>query len=729
DPVLEYMDLEVPLPTYKRPPAEWNVEDEPVTRAQAALPTELSTQLMTLQPGFSVEPFAFEPMIGNVIDFTWDARGRLWLVETQDYPNVVLEDGTPGNDRILILEDTDDDGRADRTTVFADGLNLATSLTFANGGVVVAQAPHMLFFRDTDGDDRADERTILFSGWPRSDTHGTPSNLRYGFDNRVWGSVGYNGFRGTVGSDTYDRGDFGAGYFRFEADGSSLDYIARTSNNTWGMGFSEDAYVLGSTANRRVSQHVHIPGRYYRALGVREPTLPAIEDRSDIYPVRDVLQVDAFGLYTAGSAHELYTARAFPREYWNRIAFVAEPTGHVIGMFELSHVGSTFAAKNRWSLMASRDEWAAPVQVKVGPDGALWVSDFYTLVAQHNPTPAFAERGPGNAYETPNRDKLHGRIYRIVYDDASAQATLRLDNATPAQLVAALRNDNMFWRLTAQRLIVERGQTDVVPALIDLLEDHTVDELGLNPGALHAIWTLDGLGAIETVPAARQAARDALHHPASSLRRAALQVLPRDDDLSDDLFAAGLLPERASPTAVDYTVPSAVLQDADPKVAVQALLVLSELPASARAAAAVSDMFLVPQNLRDPWIPDALAMAGANQGADFLRELVQRRLPDDSAALAGVQRAVQLMAQHHAAGQDPETVVSLIEAVGATSSTLGAALLDGIANGWPEEQPPTLTAGQRARLQAVAQAAPADLAPGFASIAERWGMPDVFRTG
>jgi hypothetical protein len=308
-------------------------------------------------------------------------------------------------------------------------------------------------------------------------------------------------------------------------------------------------------------------------------------------------------------------------------------------------------------------------------------------------------------------------------------ATPRLDNATPAQLVAALRNDNMFWRLTAQRLIVERGQTDVVPALIDLLEDHTVDELGLNPGALHAIWTLDGLGAIETVPAAMQAARNALHHPASSLRRAALQVLPRDADLPGDLFAAGLLPERASPTAVEYTVPNAVLQDADPKVAVQALLVLSELPASARAATAVSEMFLVPQNVRDPWIPDALAMAGAKQGADFLRELVQRRLPDDSASLAGVQRAVQLMARHHAAGQDPATVVSLIEAVGATSSILGAALLDGIANGWPEEQPPTLTAGQRARLQAVAQAAPADLAPGFASIAERWGMPDVFRTG
>ncbi|MGH7573737.1 MAG: PVC-type heme-binding CxxCH protein, partial [Longimicrobiales bacterium] len=492
-----------------------------------------------------------------------------------------------------------------------------------------AQAPHMLFFPDVDGDDRADERQVLSTGWPRNDTHGTPSNLRYGFDNQVWGSVGYNGFRGTVGGVTYERGDFGSGYFRFPADGSSLDYVARTSNNTWGFAFSEDGNMFGSTANRHASAFVHIPARYYRKIGVQSPILPRIEDRTDIFPNRTVYQVDQFGLYTSGAAHEVYTARAFPKEYWNRIAFVAEPTGHVIGMFELEPNGSGFESKNRWSLLASRDAWAAPVQVKVGPDGAVWVADFYSLVAQHNPTPEnltgdCCVTGEGNAYETPNRDAEHARVYRIVYEDAPPAEPMDLDDATPEQLVAALRNDNMFWRFTAQRLLVGRGQADVVPALVELVNDHTVDELGLNPGALHALWTLQGLGAIETDATAREAARLALHHPAASLRRGALQVLPRDAQLMDDIFDAGLLPDRTSPAEVEYTVGSAILQDADPQVRLTALLALSELPASPRAASAILELIMVPQNARDPWLPHAAAIAGAQQGPEFAVELLGR---------------------------------------------------------------------------------------------------------
>jgi len=728
NPVTESMQLEVPLPTYERPPAEWNTMSDPVYEAQVALPTEASLRLMTLPPGFRVEPFAFEPMIGNIIDFTWDETGRMWAVETQDYPNNVLPDSVPGNDRVLILEDRDGDGRADRTTVFADGLNLATSLALAGGGLVVAQAPHILFFEDTDGDDSADVRRVLSTGWPRDDTHGTPSNLRYGLDNQVLGSVGYNGFRGEIGGVTYGRGDVGAGYFRFPPDGSSLDYLARTSNNTWGVALSEEGYVFGSTANRRPSNFVHIPGRYYRTLGAREPILPGLEDSPNIYPVGGILQVDQFDMYTAGAAHEIYTARAFPESFWNRVAFVAEPTGHLIGMFELSHEGSTFGAHNRWSLMASRDAWAAPVQVKVGPDGALWVSDFYTLVAQHNPTPEYddcCERGPGNAYETPNRDRLHGRIYRIVYGEGP-DTRASLAGASPDRLVEALESDNMFWRLTAQRLIVEGGVRDAIPGLIELASDHTVDDLGLAVGPLHALWTLHGLRAIPDDAGATVAAWAALQHPASSVRRAALQLLPRDDALLPAIMEAGILPERASPGPVDYTVPTAVLQDADPKVRLEALLAVSELPASPRAAAAVAEALLAPVNARDPWLPDAAAMAGARQGPGFLSDLVARRPPTDSLAMAGVARAVELMARSHASKASEESVVEMISALSSAPREWGAAILSGIAGGWPEERPPAFTPAQSAAVAAAARSAPAGLSDGFAGVFQVWGIPGVF---
>jgi len=743
--------LPVPMPVYRRDTV-WNVlADQHVLSMPAALAATESFKLMTLRPGFSVKLFATEPLINNIIDFTWDARGRMWAIETLDYPNTVLPDSVPGNDRVLILEDTNGDGLADRRTVFAEGMNLATSLVLANGGVIVAQAPHMLFFKDTNNDGRADTRQILFTGWPRNDTHGTPSNLRYGFDNQIWGSVGYNGFRGTVGGVTYERGPFGfgAGYFRFAADGSMLDYVARTSNNTWGFAFSEDGYMFGSTANSQPSAFVHIPGRYYRSIDVPNPVLPRIHDRNDIYAVREVLQVDQFDRYTAGAAHEIYTARAFPQQYWNRMAFVAEPTGHLVGMFEMIPNGSGFTAKNRWNLMASRDAWMAPVQVKVGPEGAVWIADFYSLVAQHNPTPEkltadCCRTGAGAAYETPNRDRMHGRIYRIVYDGAPRAAPVRLDNASPAQLVDALKSDNMFWRMTAQQRLVEGRHTSVVPALIRLVNDEKVDAQGLNVGALHALWALHGLGAIPSNAQALEAVRRALSHPAASVRRAALQVLPRDARLMDDIFAAGLLPDRTSPWTVEYTVPSNVLQDSDAQVRLTALLALSELPASPRASRAILDLIYVPQNARDPWLPDAAAIAGAKQGPEFMAEFLQRRPPGDSAAVAGLRNAAVLMTRHFATNANAAAIVSILTAVPQANAVIAAGVLDAIAPpaqgqrgggagaqaargpGWPEERPPVLTAEQRTALAAAARAAAPELAPAFARIGERWGMPDLF---
>lgn len=735
DPETRQVKLDVPLPTYKRPPAPWNVLDTAVTTAQASLPTTASLRMMTLRPHFRAEAFVTEPMIGNIIDFTWDARGRMWAVETNDYPNTVLPDSVPGNDRILIIEDANRDGRADRVKVFATGLNLATSLTFAGGGLVVGQAPHMLFFRDTNGDDRADERKILFTGWPRTDTHGAISNLRYGFDNQVWGSVGYNGFRGTVGSATYERGQFGAGYFRFPIDASSLDYVARTSNNTWGVAFSEDGFVFGSTANSRPSNFVHIPARYYRGIGDREPVLPDIADRLDVFPQIDILQVDQFGRYTAGTAHEIYTARAFPREYWNRAAFVAEPTAHVIGQFDLTPNGSGFRAKNRWSFMSARDAWVAPVQVKVGPDGALWVSDFYTLVAQHNPTPrnmmGCCPTGPGQAYETPNRDRLHGRIYRIVYDSAPARAggARRLDTATSQQLVDALGDDNLFWRQTAQRLLVERKAAGAIPALIRRAADHTVDALRLNPGVLHALWTLHGLGALSSTGDALTAARNALRHPAASVRRAALMMLPRDTQLLTDILSSGILPDRGSPWPVEYTVSNAMLSDSDMHVRLQATLVLSELPPSDRSANVVRELFASLGNARDPWMPDAIAIAAAKHGPAFLGELMRQRVPAtaDSVTVAGLRRVVQRLARLHSAGAAIAPVVSMINTIPRAHAGLSAALLEGIAAGWPEERAPQFTPEQRATLYEVGRSAPPELGPLFDRVIARWTGPNVFR--
>src|SRR5262249_56952366 len=123
---------------------------------------------------------------------------------------------------------------------------------------------------------------------------------------------------------------------------------------------------------------------------------------------------------------------------------VAEPTGHLVATFELERRGTDFVAKNSWNLLASDDEWTAPIMAEVGPDGCVWIIDWYNYIVQHNPTPTGFKTGKGAAYETPLRDKKHGRIYRLVYKNASPSKTPSLGDATPDVLVAALKNDNMF---------------------------------------------------------------------------------------------------------------------------------------------------------------------------------------------------------------------------------------------------------------------------------------------
>ena len=205
--------------------------------------------------------------------------------------------------------------------------------------------------------------------------------------------------------------------------------------------------------------------------------------------------MDWHGGFTAGAGHALYTARAYPSRYWNQTAFVAEPTGHLVAAFTLHRTGSDVAAYYGWNLVASDDEWTSPIAAEVGPDGHVWVIDWYNYIVQHNPTPKGFRTGRGAAYETPLRDKTHGRIYRIVYKDAQVSPNPALDPNDPKGLVAALGNDTQFWRMHAQRLLVERAKTDVVPALIERVADRSVDAIGLNAGVIHALWTLHGLGA------------------------------------------------------------------------------------------------------------------------------------------------------------------------------------------------------------------------------------------
>lgn len=609
-PEFQYEPSTSPLPNYT-PGARWGTQGEPITTMQLPLPPDASMKHLVTLPEFTVELVASEPEIIKPLWLAWDHRGRLWIAESVDYPNQLQSPGE-GRDRLKICEDTDGDGKADTFIVFADKLSIPTGFVFAGGGVIVIHSGRTEIFYDRDGDDKADESRVLFEGWSMRDTHATASNLRYGFDNWIWGTVGYSGFNGTVGGKEIR---FGQGIFRFKPDGSELEFIRSSNNNTWGLGITEDNIIIGSTANGNASMYMPIPNRYYEAVrGWSASRLESIADSQRMYPITDkVRQVDWHGRYTAGSGSAIYTARDFPSNFWNKAQFVAEPTGHLLGLFFLERKGADFTAHNARNFVASDDEWTSPVYAEVGPDGALYVVDWYNYIIQHNPTPIGFETGKGAAYETPLRDKTHGRIYRVKHKDSEHDGRAGLNPDRPRQLVAALQSDNLLWRMHAQRLLVERGQTEVAPALLQLIDNTELDAIGLNPSAVHALWTLKGMGVLDG-PNRRvnRAVMGALGHPSAAVRRAAVQVMPRSSGALNALLDAG------------------VLQDADSQVRLAALLALSEMPVSEKAGQVVHDIIGNDIDSDDVWMVDAATAAAARHDIHFLKAAMSASHPGGS---------------------------------------------------------------------------------------------------
>lgn len=708
----EYIDVGSEIPNYV-PSTQWGKQEKPLTQMQKPIPAEESLKHIVVPKGFRVELFAAEPDFqGKPICMAWDERGRLWVAETVDYPNELQPPGK-GRDRIRICEDTDGDYRADKFTVFAEELSIPTSIAFHNGGVIVQNGVETLYLKDTNGDDIADERSVLFSNWTLGDTHGGVSNFQYGLDNWIWAMQGYNNSaprRGKGAAEPKGKAEplprFRMGFFRFRPDGSQLEFIRSTDNNTWGFGQSEEGLIFGSTANHNPSNFMPIANRYYERVGGWAPslTLHSIADTHKFDPISDkVRQVDHHGGYTAAAGHALYTARQYPQEYWNRAAFVCGPTGKLVGTFVLSSKGAGFTSTSPFNLVASDDEWTAPIMAEVGPDGCVWVLDWYNFVVQHNPTPQGFKTGKGAAYESKLRDKKHGRVYRIVYvgdeDEPQITPAPNLAEATPEQLVAALSHPTMLVRKHAQRLLVERGIKGLARPLINKLANQEVDELGLNVGAIHALWTMHGLGLLDgSHEEANIEVFAALKHPSAAVRRNALAVLPPISESVDALLNANSL------------------ADADPQVQLAALLALADLPAANSGGAALVSATNEPGGLSDPWLRDATISAAANNSVSFLQSVSQ--LKDPSPAVVEI---TPIISEHFARGENASQAAGLIASLKNTNGKISEAVIAGFNNGWRTDTVVKLTPEIEQQLEELLEALPANSKGTLVRLATRWG--------
>jgi len=717
----EFVDVGAEIPNYA-PGRRGGAQGDLKTQMQKPLPPSVSLQHYSVPEGFAMKLWASEldsdaggiadkgaGLAGKPIAMNWDHRGRLWVCETVDYPNE-LQPAGKGRDRIRICEDTDGDGVADKFTVFATRLSIPTAIVCYRDGAIVQDGTKTVYLKDIDGDDVADMRQELITGWALGDTHGGVSNFQYGLDNWIWAMQGYNDSRPVINGQRQQG--FRQGFWRFALESApssstapvfavrdgevagdrterfddhalrvrKLEFMRSTNNNTWGFGVSEEGLIFGSTANGTPSVFMPIANRHYESVSGWSPeVLSNIADGFKFNAITEnVRQVDFHGGYTAGAGHALYTARNYPRSWWNRIAFVCEPTGHLVGSFVLSRDGAGYRSTNAFNLVASNDEWASPIMAEVGPDGNVWVLDWYNYIVQHNPTPHGFETGKGNAYETKLRDKKYGRVYRVVYEGdegmprdrlAASEALVRsgLSGEKELALVNALRHSNMFWRRSAQRLLVEKQvlSPETVGALEGLIQDRSVDELGLNVGAIHAIWVLASHGKWNgpLVDAS-------LRHASPGVRRNAVAAAEATEVTAIAIGAAGML------------------QDQDPQVRLAAMLKLADCKSDALQ---IVDGLVRPDEFArvadaerrtlDRWLLDAWTSAASAHASSVLPRLMRTQ---ELRVTRELLERVSIVAEHAARNRLSATgMAELI--VPKANAELTANVIAGLARGWPKD--------------------------------------------
>lgn len=442
-------------------------------------PQDLLKQL-EIHPEFEVSLVAAEPLVNKPMNIDWDEKGRLWVVETPEYPNGLRQANVeawkdsgsvePGKydrkplDRVSMLEDTNGDGIMDKKTVFADEIELATSSVFYKNGVIVCAAPDIWYFEDTNGDNKADKRSKIYTNLGNRDTHAVINNMRWGMDGWIYATHGYSSSENvTSGDGSKSFGAIGAGVVRFKPDGSAMEQYASRGGNTWGLDITSNGqvfYTQPTSGNHFI--HVVLPeyvlakGKLPGVMGTngmlpKEPTYPAMHWEQQAY-----VQIDQVGSYTAAAGCAIYEGGAWPTKY-NNGYFTTEPTLNIVSHFMVEEDGVTYKAhrepgREQTEFIRSTNLWFRPIEVRVGPDGALYVVDFCNQAVIHNDTRG-PTHGPANAAVRPDRDHYYGRIWKVQHKQAKKVDVVKLDKSSVKELAKIIReNPNAHTKKTAWRL-------------------------------------------------------------------------------------------------------------------------------------------------------------------------------------------------------------------------------------------------------------------------------------
>ena len=658
---------------------------------ERVLPTEPAKAAATFRclHGFRMELLAAEPLVEDPVALEYDEWGRAWVVEMRDYPFTDKTNDRPFVEkstdaplgRIRILEDSDGDGRFERSDIFADNLSWPTGIALWEGGCYVTATPDVWYLKDTDGDRRADVRRQVFTGFRKLNVQAVINNLRWGLDHRLYAAGGSNGGLIRQLADpahppiSFSRADFAFEPRRTDkaiddkaiGDGTSERFELLSGGARFGQTFDDwgNRFLCNI---RNPMQHVLFENRYL----LRNPHLPVTQAVQDVAEAGDTLPVyrvsppepwrmaralryrtEAGGMslprselagegyFTSSSGITVYRGTAYPEAFRGH-AFLGEVAGNLIHHQVPTPLGPTFRSRRgdeQAEFVASTDNWFRPVNLTNAPDGTLHICDMYRETIEH----PWSIPDDMKAVLDLESGRDRGRLYRLAPPGFRYVPPQKWPGAmSSAELVELLSHPDAWWRETAHRLLFERQDRSTVPLL-----ERVLRESSLPLARLHAFWSLQGLNSLT-----KESIRRALQDSAAGVRRQALIVADAELIQSAELLEAVLPTARDPETTVRFQAALTLGTSSDPRVAPA----LSEL---------------LRQDANDPWLVTAVLTA--------CRGRADRVLSADHARDVRYRLAVQVGAE-----ANEEAVPSLLQR--ALIDSQDTAVLAGLADGLRRSQ-------------------------------------------
>ncbi len=524
---------------------------------------EIERQSFEIAEGFEVNLFAADPVIAKPIQINFDAAGRLWIASSEVYPQIAP--GQTANDKILILEDTDGDGKSDRTTIFADGLLIPTGVEPGDGGAYVANSTELLHVRDTNGDGKADAKRVVLSGFGTEDTHHILHTFRWGNDGQLYFNQSTY-IHSHIETPWGVRRLGGGGIWQFRPETMQLEVFTRGLINPWGHEIDRWGQHFATDGAGGEGINYMIPGASYAWTPGASRIVAGLNPGSPKYCGLEILS----GRHMPDDSQGLLVTNDFRA---NRVV-----------RFQLSDDGSGFASRELPELIKTRFPAFRPIDVKMGPDGALYIADWYNPIIQHGEVD----------FRDPRRDHTHGRIWRVTAKGRPLVQRPKLVNATIPELLEQLKSAEGWTRHFAKRVLKERGAEQVVPALTDWVKGLDGNDEATEHHRLEALWTFQTLDVAEPNLLA-----SLLHSADPRVRAAAVRVVPFWKDRVSSPLA--MLAER--------------VEDEHPRVRLEAVRALSQFaePRAVEIAMRALDhpidkfldygLWLTARELQPQWLP------------------------------------------------------------------------------------------------------------------------------